>query len=186
MVETRTLALRIAAAAAFAVFACACNTAEEEPPPAGGGNGGETTAGGIKLTWQPEGPNLHVTLKAPTTGWVAVGFDPDPNLGMNGANLILGYVAGGVVFVRDDFGISPNSHDADTNLGGRNDVTNPRGEEKGASTEISFTIPLDSGDPYDKALVVGRTYRVLLARGPDGADDLSIKHEVRAAANIIL
>lgn len=159
----------------------ACNTADDETPPAGG-NGGSITVDGIDLTWKPEGQNLHVTVKAPTTGWVAVGFDP--SLGMMDANLILAYVAGGNVVARDDFGTAVNSHDADTNLGGVDNVMNPTGAETAGSTEVSFTIPLDSGDTYDRKLVVGQTYRVLLAYGPNGADDFTIQHAVRTAANI--
>jgi hypothetical protein len=159
----------------------ACNTADDETPPAGG-NGGSITVDGIDLTWKPEGQNLHITVKAPTTGWVAVGFDP--SVGMMDANLILAYVAGGSVVARDDFGTAVNSHDADINLGGADNVTNPTGTEEAGSTEVAFTIPLDSGDPYDKKLVVGQTYKVLLAYGPDGADDFAIKHAVRTAANI--
>lgn len=159
----------------------ACNTADDETPPTGG-NGGSITVDGIDLTWKPEGQNLHVTVKAPTTGWVAVGFDP--SVGMMDANLILGYVAGGTVTTRDDFGTSVNSHDADINLGGIDNVANPAGTEEAGTTEVRFTIPLDSGDAYDRKLVVGQTYRVLLAYGPNGADDFAIQHTVRTAANI--
>jgi hypothetical protein len=174
--------LAIAAGLATALALGACNTADDEPPPAGGGNGGSVTVDGITLSWQPEGQNLHVTVKAPTTGWVAVGFDP--SLGMKDANLILAYVAGGNVVARDDFGTAVNSHDADTNLGGADNVTNLTGAEAAGATEVSFTIPLDSGDAHDRKLVVGRTYRVLLAHGPNGADDFTIQHAKRTAVNI--
>jgi hypothetical protein len=175
--------LVVAAGLGMALVFSACNTADDEPPPAGG-NGGSVTVDGITLTWQPEGVNLHVTLKAPTTGWVAVGFDP--SLGMKDANLILAYVAGSNVVARDDFGTAATAHDADTNLGGTDNVLNPAGKEEAGATEISFTIPLDSGDAYDRKLVVGQTYRVLLAYGPNGADDFTIKHATRVAANITI
>ncbi|UCH77889.1 MAG: DOMON domain-containing protein [Candidatus Coatesbacteria bacterium] len=172
--------LVIAAGLAMALAFGACNTADDEPSP----TGPPITVDGITLTWQPEGANLHVTVKAPTTGWVAVGFDP--TVGMKDANLILGYVAGGTVSTRDDFGTAATAHDADTNLGGTDNVLNPAGKEEAGSTEISFTIPLDSGDAYDRVLVVGRTYKVLLAYGPNGADDFAIKHATRVAANITI
>jgi len=161
---------------------CGCNTAEDEPPPAGPGNGGSITVDGITLTWKPDGQNLNVTVKAPTTGWVAVGFDP--TVGMKDANLIIGYVKGGQTFVRDDYGAAPTAHQADASGGGRDNVTNKRGKEEGGATEISFTIPLDSGDGRDRKLVVGQTYKVLLAHGPNGADDFTTQHRKRTAANI--
>jgi hypothetical protein len=123
-------------------------------------------------------------MLAPTTGWVAVAFDP--GVGMNESNMIIAYVAAGTVFIRDDFGTSPTGHDADTNLGGVDNVTAATGKEENSATEISFTIPLDSGDPYDKELIVGQTYRVLLASGPDGSDDFSSRHEVRTTVNITI
>jgi hypothetical protein len=174
--------IAFAAGLAAVITLDACNTADDETPPAGGGNGGSVTVDGIDLTWKPEGQNLHVTVKAPTTGWVAVGFDP--SVGMKDANMILAYVAGSGVVARDDFGTAVNSHDADTNLGGAYNVMNPTGKEEAGSTEVSFTIPLDSGDAYDKKLVVGQTYKVLLAYGPNGADDFTIQHATRTAANI--
>lgn len=48
---------------------------------------------------------------------------------------------------------------------------------------IEFQIPLDSGDSYDKPLVVGKEYRILLAWGPN--DDLGY-HGGRGATAITL
>ncbi|MGD8717908.1 MAG: DOMON domain-containing protein [Candidatus Zixiibacteriota bacterium] len=172
----------LVAAALTIMGTSGCNTADDEVTP--GGNGGTVTASGITLSWQPNDTTLHVTMLAPTTGWVAVAFDP--STGMADSNMIIGYVAAGTVYARDDFGTSPTGHDADTNLGGADDVADATGKEENGSTEISFTIPLDSGDIYDKKLIVGQTYRVLLANGPDGSDDFSSRHEVRTAVNITI
>ncbi len=164
------------------VLSCACNTAEDEPPPVGPGNGGSVTIDRITFTWKPEGGNLNATVKAPTTGWVAVGFDPA--MAMRDANLIIGYVKDGRVFIRDDYGSALTGHDADVNGGGRDNVTNKRGTEEGGATEIDFTIPLDSGDERDRKLVVGQTYKVLFAYGPDGADDFTVQHQTRTATSL--
>ena len=149
-----------------------CGNGDED----GNGNGGngdsdgyaETASSGITLKWKVEGNLLHLKVSAETTGWVAVGFDPVNR--MEGANIIIGYVEDGAAYIRDDYAYTIVSHDSDESQGGTDDVTNPAGTESGGVTEISFTIPLDSGDAYDKPLVPGNAYNVILARGPDASD----------------
>ncbi|HUV86918.1 MAG TPA: DOMON domain-containing protein [bacterium] len=165
------------AALAFAVLTCGCNGDEDGTPPVNPDNGGSITIDRITFTWKPEGKNLNATVKAPTTGWVAVGFDPA--IAMKDANLIIGYVKDGQAFIRDDYGSTLVNHKADVNGGGQDNVTNKRGKEEDGVTEIGFTIPLDSGDERDRKLVVGRTYKVLFAYGPDGADNFKSQHHVR-------
>jgi hypothetical protein len=167
---------------ALGVLICGCNAAEDEPPPAGPGNGGSITIDRITFTWKPEGQNLNGTVKAPTTGWVAVGFDPA--VAMMEANLVIGYVKDGQVFIRDDYGSTLTGHDADVNGGGQDNVINKSGKEEGGFTEVNFTIPLDSGDERDRKLVVGQTYKVLFAYGPNGADNFTTQHQVRTATNL--
>jgi hypothetical protein len=115
---------------------------------------------------------------------VAVGFDPDSM--MLGANIIIGYVSSGTPTLRDDYGWQLTSHRDDQLLGGTRNVTVDGGTESAGTTEIMFTIPLNSGDSYDKVLVPGGSYPILLAMGPNGADDFSIQHIAVAVAQINL
>lgn len=143
----------------------------------------ELEVSGFLLRWETQtGDNLAVELTGPTTGWVAVGFDP--SMMMLDANIIIGYVSGGNTFIRDDFGWQTTSHRADTLLGGTDDVLIDGGSESGGDTQIRFTIPLDSGDQYDKPLVPGNSYPIILARGPNGADDFSTQHQFITTASI--
>lgn len=145
----------------------------------------EITVDGFTLRWATvESGNLAVQLNGPTTGWVAVGFDPSQM--MLDANIIIGYVASGDVSIRDDWGWQTTSHRADTLLGGTHDVTIDNGFEEGGSTEIHFTIPLDSGDEYDKELQPGNTYNIILARSADGQDNFSAPHSVISTATITI
>ncbi len=144
----------------------------------------QTSAGGVTLKWKVEGSNLSVKVSASTTGWVAVGFDPTSR--MQNANIIIGYVSGSSVSIRDDYGSGPTAHQADTNGGGTDDVTEKGGTQTGEVTEITFSIPLDSGDSRDRPLVEGNTYTVILARGPNGADIFTMQHGARASATITL
>ena len=43
-------------------------------------------AAGVEVSWRVVGENLEVILEAPTTGWVAIGFDRDNRRA--GANMI--------------------------------------------------------------------------------------------------
>ncbi len=182
IIRTHLLAATAATTLALGSLICGCNADEDEPPPVGPGNGGSITIDRITFTWKPEGGNLNATVKAPTTGWVAVGFDPA--VAMKDANLIIGYVKNGQVFIRDDYGSELTGHDADVNGGGQDNVTNKSGKEEEGVTEISFTIPLDSGDERDRKLVVGQTHKVLLAYGPNGADNFTTQHRIRTATDL--
>jgi PKD repeat protein len=142
----------------------------------------EVTRNNITLKWRTDAGNLHVILSAPTTGWVSVGFDAAT--AHKDANIIIGYVKNTDVYIQDNYGISMFGHASDISLGGTDDVTNPAGSEESNVTEISFTIPLDSGDPYDRPLVAGQTYTVILGYGPNGADNFTSKHAGDATVQI--
>jgi len=141
----------------------------------------QVTAAGVTFDWKITGPNIEIGLKAQTTGWVAVAFDPTSL--MKGANFIIGYVKDGKPFVADHFGNQLTNHAADTSLGGQDNVTNVSGKEENGITEIRFTIPLSSGDQYDKPLGAGK-HMVLLAHG-DG-DDHQTPHKPDARAKLNL
>jgi len=140
------------------------------------------TAAGITLEYKVDGSDIHCILNANTSGWIAVGFDPSSM--MKDANLIIGYVAGGTGFIRDDWGVSNTGHTSDLNLGGIDNVVFISASEVGGSTELEFKIPLDSGDDFDRILEVGQTYSVILAKGDN--DDFDSYHTTAGFAEIIL
>ena len=159
------------------------------------GGGGEAQAQGengywtitgaqVEFQWKIESSNLDVVLTAPTTGWISVGFDPSQK--MKDANIIIGYVKDGQVFLRDDFGVEPKKHQSDESLGGRSDISDAGGSENDGTTQIRFTIPLDSGDSKDRALSAGGDYRVILAYGTDEADGFGSYHAKRTTVKIKL
>jgi len=161
-----------------------CDTREKEQ----NGNGtvndyDSVTVQQITLKWKTDTLGmLHIIVSAPTTGWVSVGFDP--TAGMQDANIIIGYVTSGGAFARDDYGTTPTAHASDMSGGGENNITNASGNEAEGSTEITFTIPLDSGDARDRPLTQGNTYTVILAYGADGVDDFDTRHAVRTSTRI--
>jgi len=104
---------------------------------------------------------------------------------MEGANYIIGYVEEGKGYIRDDYGNGTTSHIADTDRGGRDDITAFAGAEWPDQTILEFTIPLDSGDAMDKPLVPGSTYTVLLAYH-DLQDGFALRHSRRGLGEIQL
>lgn len=138
---------------------------------------------GITLTWEIEEDYLLVTVKAPTEGWVAVGFKPER--AMQGANIIIGYVErDGTVVVEDHYGTRPVAHQPDVSIGGTRDVERIEGSETGGYTELSFAVPMQPDDDYDATLTPGETLTVILAYG--GRDHVRMKHQVRTVVEITL
>lgn len=128
----------------------------------------------VEFTWSTEGDLLEISIAAPTTGWVAVGFDP--STAMKDGDIIIGYIENGEIFLRDDFGDGYTTHSSDEDLGGTDDVNIISGEEVAGITQISFSIPLGSNDEFDKFLESGKTVKVMLAYGPDDADNYNGHH----------
>jgi len=142
----------------------------------------EVTVEGITFQWMTDDEYLYGMVSAPTSGWVAVGFDPTNQ--MADANIIIGYVDGGMVSIRDDFGTSSTSHASDTSLGGTDNIMDPGGMEENGDTMISFKIPLNSTDMYDQELIPGENYTIILAYG--SADNFTSYHTLATFTDIDL
>lgn len=140
------------------------------------------TAADVTMRWEVISSTsvLSVTLSAPTTGWIGVGFNTARS--PVGSNVIIGYVQGGTAFVNDQHGPSSATlctvDDTIRNVGGIS------GTEAAGVTELHFTIPLDSGDPEDLKLVAGGTYTAILSHGYDGQDDFTSGHPTHAYVTI--
>ena len=142
-----------------AVFSCASESAETV-----------TNDDGFKqiesidmlFKWRVQGDTLEMKVTAPGTGWIAVGFDAETI--MKGADYIIGYVADGEGVIQDNYGHTEFGHKLDIELGGTDNVTLITVSESAeAGTMMHFSIPLDSGDQYDKKLVPGQKHRGQLA-----------------------
>ena len=167
------------------LFLCACLFAGAKP-----GQADEkpqlafqtVKAGEMVFQSAVDGKNLRVRIFAPTSGWIAVGFDPE--FMMKGANFIIGYAENGQAIIEDQFGVSSVHHQRDVDLGGKDDVLEKAASVLPTGTEISFAIPLDSGDPYDKKLEAGKTYTIILAYG--NTIDLNKRHKKKYTADLKL
>lgn len=128
----------------------------------------------MTFDWSIEGDHIAVKLSAPTTGWVAVGFNPSSK--MKDANIIIGYVKKGKVKIVDDFGTAATQHKDDIKIGGAENVTVVGGAEEGDTTTIEFSIPLNSGDEKDGIIDPNADTTVILGYGPE-RDSFRLKHE---------
>ena len=139
---------------------------------------------GFIFEWRIEGENIRLRLEAPTTGWIAVGFDPTRI--MSDANMIIGYRNGDEQVLEDHYGNSIVTHVRDTQGGGTDDIIEYEVNEANGSTSFEALIPLDSGDSRDRPLVPGNEHRVIFAHGRNGADNTSALHSRHGALNLRL
>jgi hypothetical protein len=138
----------------------------------------------MRFLWRLREDKIDIKLAAPTKGWLAVGFNPENGEDMGGANLIIGFVRAGKAEVVDHYGIMREKHKDDEKIGGQTNVSNVSGSEADGTTEVEFTIPLDSGDAKDRPLSLEDDNTVLLAYGK--SDRIVLKHRFRAILRVNL
>ncbi len=106
--------------------------------------------------------HLILNISAKTTGWLAIVIDAGK--GMKGGNVLVGWVddALGIAMGNDCYGSSVSRFKNDMLLGGEENMLILSGAQDKERTKISFSLPLDSGDKYDKALARGESYSIRL------------------------
>jgi hypothetical protein len=135
----------------------------------------------MTVSWSIDKDLIHVELTAKTTGWVAIGFDPEK--AMQGADIIIGAVKKGKVRIEDHYGDRKRGHSKDEKLGGKTNVLNPAGEEVDGVTTISFSLALDSSEKWDKPIHPEGTSRIMIAYG-SGQDSFKAGHRYRGIYDI--
>jgi len=134
----------------------------------------ELVQGGYTLDWKIHDKVIDVQVSYATNGWVGVGFGKTGT--MEGSHIILGFVLDGKATVADHFGYGHDKHGPEEKVGGKDSLTARDGKFADGKTTISFTMPLNTGNPKDPVLVEGESYKVLLANGGDDAADLESYH----------
>ena len=137
----------------------------------------------MTFSWSVGSDQLAVKLSAPTTSWVAVGFNPSNK--MKDADIIIGYVKNGKVTISDEFGIAATQHKGDSSVGGQDNVTVVGGSEEGDVTVIEFSIPLNSGDKKDHVIDPNGDTVVILAYA-EGRDSFRVKHKFATTLTVNL
>lgn len=137
----------------------------------------------MNFSWNVNGDKLEVKLSAPTTGWVAIGFNPTSK--MKGADIVIGYVKDGKVKIKDEYGTAATQHKSDTKVGGSDNVTVIGGSEENGVTTIEFAIPLNSGDDKDTVIDPAADTVVIVAYGSE-RDSFKVKHKFRDTLTVNL
>ena len=134
-----------------------------------------TAAGGNSFNYTIQGDSLACTLEAKTNGWIGVGFN-DKNSIVN-SDLLLFNIIDGIAFSTDLYVKGVGNPQKDSVLGGANTIRKLNGIEKDGITNVKFTIPLRSGDPFDFEHRFNAPYWLILAYSVE--DDFSHHSRVR-------
>jgi len=106
------------------------------------------------LYWTISDGRIYLGMKSPAKGWIALSLAPKGPM-MQGGDILIGYVENGEAHLRDDYAAKPTSHQADTELGGKNDILSSGGSQSEQGTIIELSRKLDTGDKYDNPIVQG-------------------------------
>jgi hypothetical protein len=132
------------------------------------------------LSWTVVGDMAWFGIQATTTGWVALGIDPET--AMNGADMVFGWVSGGKATVLDQYSTGMfGPHPDDTSLGGTMDLLASAGSEQAGMTTIEFSRRRVTGDAHDKAVPTLGNLKIVWAAG--NADGVS-PHARKGSASI--
>ncbi|MEM9325858.1 MAG: DOMON domain-containing protein [Bacteroidota bacterium] len=109
--------------------------------------GESLSVAGISLSHVVMEDSLELTITAPTTGWVGVGFNQENNI--VGSDLLLFHVVDDQIEGADLYVAGFGDPRSDESLGGQKSVRIISGSEYGRETKVTFRIALDNSDPYD-------------------------------------
>lgn len=121
----------------------------------------EIRLGAMTCKYQLSEDSIEFELHAPTTGWLAIGFNNENNI--VGSDLLQFSVQSGNVVFQDQFVLGPQIHPTDLTQGGACNIDLIEGVEQNGATRIRFKIPLDSGDRFDYTHIPGEPLWVILA-----------------------
>lgn len=140
------------------------------------------TKNNMTVEWKFVNDHIEFRMLAPTTGWVAIGFNTTPEL--TGTNLFMGAVANDKVRVDDRYILNPGNHKSIKELGGLEAVTHINGAESDDKTIIQFSLPAQAVDQYHINLEKGQSIHLLMAYSRE--DDFSHHSIMRTTTKIIL
>lgn len=127
----------------------------------------------MDVYWTIRDDRIYIGLRAPSQGWLAIAVNPEGPQ-MKGGDIIIGYVKENQLFLQDSYAPEPTGHQADKELGGRDDILEKAGAEDQASTVIEFARKLDTGDQFDKPIRQGELSLIQVAYTSE--DDFTSYH----------
>lgn len=130
---------------------------------------------GISFSYEVKNDMLNCTLKAETQGWIGVGFNSRNSI--VGSDLLLFNIIGGKPSSTDLYVKGAGNPKKDSELGGTHSIQILEAEEIGNTSMVQFSIPMDSGDPYDFKHKINQEFWLILAYSV--ADDFGHHSRVR-------
>ncbi len=137
---------------------------------------------GMTVDWEIDQERLLLTIQAPTSGWVAVGFNTRD--GLTGTNLIMTAVEGAETNISDRYIVAPGDHRSVADLGGKSAVTLIAGVENATGTTVRFALSLKAADRFHLDLAEGKTLHLLMAFSRE--DDFAHHSMMRTSVQITL
>ncbi len=135
---------------------------------------------GMTVNWVIKDQHIEFQLSAPTTGWLAIGFNETDAL--PGTYLVMARVRQRVAQVVEHKTLTPGDYQPITALGGQASVVVLSGKEQGNITSVQFRIPQQVADGFHKQLLPGSKWRLLVAYSRE--DDF--KHHSMMRTNIAI
>ncbi len=122
---------------------------------------GPVFAGGMRMDYEIVNDSIIISLNAPTTGWIGIGFNDENNI--VGSDLLLFHVVDGKPEGIDMHVQGIGDPRQDTDLGGITSFTLLHGKEANRNTEVRFSIPIKSQDQYDFQHTLSKSFWLILA-----------------------
>lgn len=114
---------------------------------------------GMKVSWRVSNDSIYFTMSAPTTGWIAIGFNESSSL--TGTYLIMGRMRKGSPEVVEHYTLQPGSYRPISELGTTPTTTIISGSQTRLHTRIEFSIPARKVSKHHKNLL-GEDYQNML------------------------
>lgn len=139
------------------------------------------TKNSMEVCWTFSEDKIRFALKAPTTGWVGIGFNEQSELA--GTYLLLARVANGKAEIVEHFVISPGDYISIESLGATPVAVLLSGVET-SDTEVTFAVPISPLHKYGKSLKEGMKYEMLIAFSRE--DDFQHHSTMRTSIEVTL
>jgi hypothetical protein len=136
----------------------------------------------IEIHWRSDEQYIYIGMKAKTSGWVSIAFQPASR--MKNADMVLGLVKNGKTIIFDLFSTGDfGPHHPDDELDGAQNILEFGGSEDNEFTIIEFKRALNTGDDYDIQVSSGEN-KIIWAYS--SSDEITHKHTKRGYGNIVI
>lgn len=124
-------------------------------------SGNTVRRNGLEVSWEHLSARTHFSVKAPTQGWIAIGFNKKSDL--KGTFLIMCRIVDSVVEVEPHYILGPGDYKPVADLNQRVAVRDISGVQDEKTSKIQFSIPSEVSGNYSCSFLAGDTYHMLLA-----------------------